>query len=120
MKQIYDMPKAVLISALLGMLKEYAPVIEKDNETNLTEGWAVFNIGGAELTAQTALSVGIEKLDEMDRFIDDNYLCLQLASRALKGDVRAARALAVQSMADRLRILTWGPEWVDSRMGPPA
>lgn len=106
------MPAAVSLLALIGA---HAAAVEADNIANGAEGWAVF-----DAAEDCALSLTIARDDEAAIFPDDAAALLYVARRALEGNPRHARALALHALADRLRILTWGPEWVDSRMGPPA
>ncbi|UTC28502.1 hypothetical protein GURKE_05000 [Brevundimonas phage vB_BpoS-Gurke] len=118
-------PTAILIAQIVQEMSALAPSIEIDNQTNMGEGWGVFNLtsttpNGPDLILEEALSVGIERVDDMGRFAGDDYVILHLVGRAARGDLRAARALAVNTLADRLRVLKWGAAWVDSRMGPPA
>lgn len=79
-----------------------------DNNPAIAEGWAIFNLGDD-------LGTGIEKDDEAAVFETDTA-----AEQFILGQDTDyhRRALEIQHAANSVRFHTWGPEWVDSRIGP--
>lgn len=86
-----------------------AAVDDWDNTQAQAEGWAIFNLGDD-------LGTGIERLDEEAIFADDDEA--ETYIRAQDTDYHR-RALEIEHAANSMRFHLWGPEWVDSRCGPP-
>lgn len=84
------------------------------------EGWAVFNLPTItpETKLEEFLTCGIEYDFEDSSFDDDQAAVNFVTRKANAGSAAHVYALRIHNMCNDIRRLVWGPEYVDSRLGP--
>lgn len=92
-----------------------------DNEAN-NEGWSIFNL----MDEGDSLDAGIEHYNDPGMFDCDNPIDFNgdeavvehCRRKAAEGSPCHTLALEIEHALNSLRFHLWGPDWVDSRMGP--
>lgn len=106
----YTVPVARAVLQSAGTMWENSQYQELAN----SEGWDIFNLVGNS----TFLDAGIERLDELAIFEDDDAAVAHVQACASAGSQGHSNAIVIEHACNSLRYWAWGATWVTSRTGP--